>query len=64
MQMVILAEARPLLSAATAPLVSVNYTLTECHLCQETYCSMCLLFHMDEPHAKPNALRRSASSFT
>jgi hypothetical protein len=27
----------------------------ECDLCQEAYCSMCLLFHLDEPHTKPNA---------
>jgi hypothetical protein len=27
----------------------------ECDLCRETYCSMCLLLHMDEPHTKPNA---------
>ena len=26
----------------------------ECDLCHETYCSMCFLFHMDQPHAKPN----------
>jgi len=25
----------------------------ECDLCQEFYCSMCFLFHMDQPHAKP-----------
>lgn len=25
-----------------------------CDICQEIYCSMCLLFHMDQPHAKPN----------
>ena len=25
----------------------------ECDLRQETYCSMCLLFHMDQPHSKP-----------
>jgi hypothetical protein len=27
----------------------------ECDLCRETYCSICLVFHMDQPHAKPNA---------
>jgi len=27
----------------------------ECDLCQETYCSVCFLFHMDQPHAKPSA---------
>jgi len=26
----------------------------ECDLCHETYCCMCFLFHMDQPHAKPN----------
>jgi hypothetical protein len=26
----------------------------ECDLCHETYCSMCFLFHMDQPHAKTN----------
>jgi hypothetical protein len=25
-----------------------------CDLCHETYCSMCFLFHMDQPHTKPN----------
>jgi hypothetical protein len=29
-------------------------SIAECCDC-ETYCSMCLLFHMDEPHTKPNA---------
>jgi hypothetical protein len=26
----------------------------ECEICQEIYCSMCCLFHMDQPHSKPN----------
>lgn len=25
-----------------------------CEMCQETYCSMCLFFHMSLRHAKPN----------
>lgn len=25
----------------------------KCDLCLKFYCSMCFLFHMDEPHAKP-----------
>ena len=35
----------------------------ECDLCHETYCSMCFLFHMDQPHAKTNeAVTKEASS--
>ena len=30
----------------------------ECGLCRETYCSMGLLFHMDEPHTNPNVSQR------
>jgi hypothetical protein len=34
----------------------------ECDLCHETYCSMCFLFHMDQPHAKTNeAVTKDAS---
>ena len=25
-----------------------------CDICQEIYCSICLLFYMDQPDAKPN----------
>ena len=33
-----------------------------CDLCHETYCSMCFLFHMDQPHAKTNeAVTKDAS---
>jgi hypothetical protein len=30
----------------------------ECDLCKEPYCSMCLFFHMDQPHAKPSEAAR------
>jgi hypothetical protein len=36
-----------------AKLCDLHYE--SCDLCRETYCSMCLLFHMDQPHAKPSA---------
>jgi hypothetical protein len=35
-----------------------------CDLCHETYCSMCFLFHMDQPHAKQNEVAKKVDSHT
>ena len=40
------------LSVATADLKLYDLHFEECDLCHETYCSMCFLFHMDQPHGK------------
>jgi hypothetical protein len=35
-----------------------------CDLCHETYCSMCLMFHMDQPHAKQHEVANKVDSPT
>ncbi len=30
----------------------------ECDLCQDTYCPMCLLCHMNQPHARANEVMK------
>jgi hypothetical protein len=52
--MATLVEVRRSLSVATAEPNSATCIFEECDLCHETYCSMCFLFHMDQPHAKTN----------